>query len=188
MRNQGFSPQVFSMGEPGWDKHEASPGFHTYVKLKSDTISLVGIRMIGENTTGNRSKAKHKIGYYNIEIHYVVPKERMANPKEYKATLKFITKGMFSKEVTGIEWSGKELSQMLANDLDVTEKLKGLLKPYEKLTIKPDPKRGTVHIILTTRLTTGYMQPGQRSDAELPSPPLFRSINRVAKHVKDYAS
>jgi hypothetical protein len=188
LNSKGIDTKVISMGEPDWKNEYLTPQFHTYVRLAGKNIDFIGFNMVGENTTGNRAKARAKTGYYNIEFHYIVTKYRMDDPKAYKAKLKDITRGMFSKEVLGMQWKGNELSGLLANDATTTERFRSLLKPYESIEIKPDGMRKCIHIILKTRLSVEYMIPNQTSDSELPSMQLYDVIERIAERVKRFAS
>lgn len=188
LRARGIDSKIITHGDPEWKEFKPGQNFQSYIELYNDNIAFIGIRMVGENTRSNHSKGQIKSGYYRVEFHYVVHKDIVSNPRAYKATLQFITRGMFTKEITGVEWKGRELSQMLSNDLPTTECIRAELKPYESITIKPDAKNHYVHIILKTRLSVEYMVPGQTSGHELPSRPLFYSIEQIAKHVKDFAS
>lgn len=183
LKYHGYSARLFCIGDPGWENYNLGDDFTSYIKLDHPKIALIGLRL-----TGGKKAEINRDGSYGIEIHYVVPMEHMNDPKKYRATLSYITRGIFSKANAGVEWKGRELSQKLAEDEPNTTMLAWQLKPYENITVTPDENRGCVHIVLRTKLTIEYTNPVITHPWELPSMVMFKGIERVAGKIKDYAS
>ena len=183
LKYHGYNARLFTPMDPGWESSELCSEFGSYIKLDHPKISLIGLRLMGK-----KANVPDRDGNYTIDIHYVVPKERMSNPKEYRATLKYITRGFFSKEEAGVEWQGREITRELSGDEPNTTMIAVQLKPHENIVITPDPDHACVHIVLRTKLTIERSHPELLHPYELPSMKMFTGIERVAGKIKDYAT
>jgi len=118
LKYNGYNARIFTIGEPGWENHELARDCNSYIKLEHPKISQIGLRMV--NPPKDHVK---RDGTYTIDIHYVVPRLQISRPKEYRATLKYTSRGLFSRHNEGIAWLGRELSGKLAEDEPTMTKL-----------------------------------------------------------------
>lgn len=156
-----------------------------YIKVAGKNFDLVTIRMKG-GTSGSYSLgtagpvnigSKQKIRF---EYHHIV--RTPATNEAMKASLKKQTKGMLSKQLTGVSWEGGRLADTLNSDTGLNAAITGFLDPSDDMKVEPDQKNNAVRVVFSrvSEIKSGLIYGGFQFDRNLLPKEAIDAADRIA--------
>jgi hypothetical protein len=130
-------------------------------------------------------------GSRRYDYHYVMRVKVAGLESKLEAEFKPIEKrkGLFGKEVVGVQWEGGELAQRLNADSDLKKRL--LKEGVHRLVIKPEKEHQCVRITPPTGSKTLSFDFGRHPEIfgrkNFPTREAFEIYDKIAQHIRNIA-